>query len=451
MRILELFAGYGSQALALENLGIDFTSDISEIDKYAIQAYNQLHGETHNWGDINKIDERELPYYDLITYSSPCQDFSTAGKQKGGNKGSGTRSSLLWECERIIRAVKPKFLLMENVKNLLSKKHRHNFNEWFKVLEDMGYTNYYKVLNAKDYGIPQKRERLFCVSILGGGQYLFPNPIPLDKRLKDMLEDNVPENYYLSADKVGRFLQNGNTNPSGKGMNGNVCTGDICNTLTTNKGEGLKIKEVSNTIRGGGGSSLDGKHTWDIVVEPFIIDDTQSFDGVRYYDNYSPALRSERSGLKVVEPRIIQLGNIVNSGNWDNPQRGRIYSPSGISSALNAVGGGGLEPKIIIGPTQKNAYVGSVKDYSPTLTAAMGTGDGQTPMLSNGSRIRKLTPRECFRLMGVKDEQFNRLHGISNSQLYKLAGNSIVVDVLMAIFKNLFLSDDGTKGQLTLF
>lgn len=399
MRILELFAGYGSQALALENLGIDFTSDISEIDKYAIQAYNQLHGETHNWGDINKIDERELPYYDLITYSSPCQDFSTAGKQKGGDKGSGTRSSLLWECERIIRAVKPKYLLMENVKNLLSDKHRHNFNAWFKVLESIGYTNYYKVLNAKDYGIPQNRERVFCVSILGGGQFLFPNPIPLEKRLKDMLEPVVAEKYFLSADKVEKFLQNGNTNPFGKGMNGNVCTGDICNTLTTNKGEGLKIKEVSNTIRCGGDSSLDGKHTWDIVVEPFIIDDTQSFDWVRYYDNYSPALRSERSGLKVVE----------------------IYNPYNHSK---------------------------IKDIAPTQTIACGILTSSATVLY---RIRKLTPRECWRLMGVKDEQFDKLNGLSNTQLYKLAGNSIVVDVLMAIFKNLFLSDDGTKGQLTLF
>lgn len=236
IRLLELCAGYGSQALALKNLGIDVYSEIAEFDKYASQAYMQLHGETKNYGDIYTIDETKLPHFDMITYSTPCQDFSVAGKGKGGDKGSGTRSSLLWECERIIRAVKPKYLLMENVKNLLSEKHRHNFNEWFKVLEGMGYTNYYKVLNAKDYGIPQNRERIFCVSILGGGQYLFPNPIPLDKRLKDMLEPCVDEKYYLGADKVEE--------------------------LTTQ----IKEKEVSNTIRCGG--SLDGKHTWDIVVEP---------------------------------------------------------------------------------------------------------------------------------------------------------------------------------------
>ena len=138
LKVLELFGGYGSQALALENLGIDFKSDLCEIDKYAIKAYEQLHGETFNYGDICSIDETKLPYYDLITYSSPCQDFSTAGKQAGGDKGSGTRSSLLWECERIIKAVKPKYLLMENVKALTSKKFMPLFQEWLSVLESLG-------------------------------------------------------------------------------------------------------------------------------------------------------------------------------------------------------------------------------------------------------------------------------------------------------------------------
>ena len=206
MRILELFAGYGSQALALENLGIDFTSDISEIDKYAIEAYNQIHGNTHNWGDITKIDETKLPYYDLITYSSPCQDFSNAGLGKGGDKGSGTRSSLLWEVERIIRAVMPKYLLMENVKNLVGERHKHNFIKWLKVLESLGYQNFWKVLNAKDYGVPQNRERVFVVSILGGGQYLFPNPIKLEKRLKDVLESNIDKKYYLSDKLIQGFM-----------------------------------------------------------------------------------------------------------------------------------------------------------------------------------------------------------------------------------------------------
>lgn len=368
------------------------------------------------WFPVTKVEEDEIEtVYDLTVEENHsftvqgvivhnCQDFSVAGKGKGGDKGSGTRSSLLWECERIIRAVKPKYLLMENVKNLLSDKHRHNFNEWFKVLESMGYTNYYKVLNAKDYGIPQNRERIFCVSILGGGQYLFPNPIPLEKRLKDMLEDNVPEKYYLKEEQVKKFLQT----------------------------REAKEKEISNSIRCGGRESTKERHDWDIVVEPLCAasrgrnpdnpsDRTAGSPTEQSLEiNYTGCTNTITSVQKdnyVVEPKVIQIGNIVSTGNWDNPQRGRINSPSGCSPTLNACGGGSHGPKIL-------------ENY----------------------RIRQLTARECFRLMGVKDEQFDRLHGISNSQLYKLAGNSIVVDVLEAIFKNLLMPETtDTKGQLSLF
>jgi len=397
MRVLELFAGYGSQALALENLGIEFTSDISEIDKYAIQAYNQLHGDTHNWGDITKIDEKQLPYYDLITYSSPCQDFSVAGLGRGGDMGSGTRSSLLWECERIIRVVKPKYLLMENVKNLVGEKHKHNFIRWLRVLEMMGYQNYWKVLNAKDYGVPQNRERVFVVSILGCGQYLFPNPVKLEKRLKDVLEPLVDEKYYLPQEKVDKLLLNVD-------------------------------KEISNTIRCGGGGSLDGKHTWDVVAvasrgrNPENPSDRTAGAPTEQRleinnTGCSNTLTSVEKDNYILEPQVKQVGNLIQTDSFGgNPERGRVYSDKGISPCLSTMQGGGLEPKI-----------------------------------TENLRIRKLTPRECWRLMGVRDEQFNKLHDISNSQLYKLAGNSIVVDVLMGIFKNLLVDDKGTSGQLTLF
>lgn len=312
------------------------------------------------WFPVTKVEEDEIEtVYDLTVEENHsftvqgvivhnCQDFSVAGKGKGGDKGSGTRSSLLWECERIIRAVKPKYLLMENVKNLLSDKHRHNFNEWFKVLEGMGYTNYYKVLNAKDYGIPQNRERIFCVSILGGGQYLFPNPIPLEKRLKDMLEDNVPEKYYLSDEQISKFV----------------------NSNFHQERDRLQEKDYCDTIL-----SRDYKDP-KLVKEPIC------------------AASRGRGDVKTEQHLEINY--------------------SGCTNTLTSV--------------QKDNYV--VENY----------------------RIRKLTARECFRLMGVKDEQFNRLHDISNSQLYKLAGNSIVVDVLEAIFKNLLMPETtDTKGQLSLF
>jgi DNA (cytosine-5)-methyltransferase 1 len=456
MRVLELFAGYGSQALALENLGIDFTSDISEIDKYAIQAYNQLHGETHNWGDITKIDETKLPYYDLITYSSPCQDFSVAGLQKGGDKDSGTRSSLLWECERIIRAVKPKYLLMENVKNLVGKKHKHNFIRWLRVLEMMGYQNYWQVLNAKDYGVPQNRERVFVVSILGCGQYLFPNPIKLEKRLKDVLEPVVDEKYYLSQDKVDKLVMN-------------------------------MDKEVSNTIRCGGGGSLDGKHTWDIVACASRGRNPENPSDRTAGAPTEQRLEVNQTGcsntITTVEKDnyVIQLGNIIDTDSFGgNPQAGRIYSTDGVSPTLNTMQGGQREPKIL-DDSYANRAVREYNEFSPTIRAereglkvaegvsvnvnsrkaefngfkpispALRATDYKCPhTYSNGYRIRKLTPLECWRLMGVKDEQFDKLHDISNTQLYKLASNSIVVDVLMGIFKNLLVADNGTKGQLTL-
>ena len=258
-------------------------------NKEAIQAYNQLHGETFNYGDICKIDETKLPYYDLITYSSPCQDFSVAGKQAGGEKGSGTRSSLLWECERIIRAVMPKYLLMENVKALTSKKFMPLFQRWLNTLESIGYQNYWKVLNAKDYGVPQNRERVFGVSILGGGNYEFPQPIKLEKRLKDVLEPVVDEKYYLS-DRYLKYVKN---------------------------------KEIKD---------------YNFPVE------------------FSNPETVRKTPLKAQGDRAFVVQHIGN----------------------------------------------------------------RMPKITEQYRIRKLTPRECWRLMGVRDEQFDKLHDISNSQLYKI-------------------------------
>lgn len=370
IKVLELFAGYGSQALALENLGLDFTSDISEIDKYAIDAYNQIHGQTKNYGDICGIDETELPEYDLITYSSPCQDFSIAGLQRGGDKDSGTRSSLLWECERIIRSVKPKYLLMENVKNLVGKKFMPCFDAWLRTLEEIGYNNYWKVLNAKDYGVPQNRERVFVVSIRKdlNQTYMFPEPVPLKMRLKDLLESEVDEKYYLPQEKVEQLALNG--------------------------------------------GSLDGKHTWDVVC----CASRGRGEDKKQQIELNKTLTTNTLTSVQKDNLILQIGNIFNTDSFGgNPQAGRVYDAKGLSPCLNTMEGGERQPKVL-----------------------------------EGIRIRRLTPKECWRLMGVKDEQYDRLHGISKTQLYKMAGNSIVVDVLMAILKNLLISDKETKGQLYL-
>jgi len=208
LRVFEAFAGYGSQRMALRNIGVPHVViGFSEIDKYAIMAYNAVHGETKNYGDICKIDWSEVPDFDLFTYSFPCTDLSNAGKQAGFEEGSGTRSSLLWECKKAVEAKHPKYLLLENVKSLVSDKFRPGFHKWCDWLTGQGYTNFMQVLNAKDYGIPQNRERIFVVSILGDAWYSFPQPFELKLRLKDLLEDKVDEKYYLAQDKVDQFIE----------------------------------------------------------------------------------------------------------------------------------------------------------------------------------------------------------------------------------------------------
>ena len=440
MRVLELFGGYGSQALALENLGLDFTSDLCEIDKYAIMAYNQLHGETKNWGDICKIDETQLPYYDLITYSSPCQDFSFAGKGAGGERGSGTRSSLLWECERIINAVKPKYLLMENVKALTGKKFMPLFQEWLRTLEKMGYKNWWKVLNAKDYGVPQNRERVFFVSILGGGHYQFPEPIPLTIRLKDILEQNVEEKYYLSEKLIQGFLHRQEVNPNGFARHGinirnkNEYASTLMATMAKWRMTDNYIEEpVACASRGRNPEKPSDRTTGAPTEQRLEINQNGTTNTITTVakDNY------------ILEPKLKQVGKLDIAG---NDCIKRVYDSEGISPTLTTMEGGNRQPKIIddIYPSRTPR---EYENYSPTLRTHH-SGDLK---VDNGYRIRKLTPRECWRLMGVRDEQFDKLHDISNCQLYKMAGNSIVVDVLMGIFKNMFMPDEQEqKGQLEL-
>jgi DNA (cytosine-5)-methyltransferase 1 len=218
IRVFEAFAGYGSQHLALKRLKRDYPNfdyevvGISEIHKYAIQAYNALHPNVTNYGDISKIDWSQVPDFDLFTYSFPCQDISNAGLQRGFEEGSETRSSLLWECLKAIVAKRPKYLLLENVKALVSKKFLPMFNKWIKSLEDYGYYNNWSVLNTKDFGVPQNRERVFLMSIRRdlldpNPVYNFPKPFPLEIRLKDVLEEKVDEKYYLSDKIVEGFTR----------------------------------------------------------------------------------------------------------------------------------------------------------------------------------------------------------------------------------------------------
>lgn len=322
VRLIELFAGTGSQAKALENLGVNFeTYRVVEWDKYAMASYNAIHGTNFETSDITKIHAEDLGiaererYCYIVTYSFPCQDLSLAGNQKGMSKGSGTRSGLLWEVERLLDECTelPQVLLMENVPQVIGKKNIKDFQSWRSKLESLGYSNYVQLLNSKDYGIPQNRNRCFMVSILGQYHYTFPVKKKLKLKLKDMLEDKVDEKYYLSDEMVKYFVANskkqkelGNgfrfepfereresseehrlergeqyagqllegylEHGTGEHQSNQVYSTDgIARTLQSeleirNPLKIVEKKTVSNSVRGGGRGSLD-RHQWDLITE----------------------------------------------------------------------------------------------------------------------------------------------------------------------------------------
>lgn len=215
IKVFTAFSGYDSQCLSLNRLGIDYELvGWSEIDKYAIKAHDALFPQwaERNYGDISKVDWEKVPDFDLFTYSFPCTDVSASGKQAGLAEGSGTRSSLLWECRRAIEVKKPRWLLMENVAALVSQKFIKTFQQWMSLLDSYGYRNYAQVLNAKDYGVPQNRDRIFLVSVREDcepEQYYFPKAQKLTRLMKDVLEQNVDEKYYLSNVMIDNVFADG--------------------------------------------------------------------------------------------------------------------------------------------------------------------------------------------------------------------------------------------------
>lgn len=229
INLVELCAGYGSQALAFKKLGIPYEivawcefdpESKRPLDQQpAVIAHDLLHPEAKgkNLGDMTKADwakwQSENPevQVDLLTYSTPCQSISQAGLQHGIAEGSGTRSSILWDTAKAIETLQPKYLLQENVKALVSKKFMPDFQKWCKVVEDLGYTNYWKVMNSKEYGVPQNRERVFMLSVrndLGRKTFNFPEPWELTTTLADVLEDDVEPQYFLADTMVEKFLKN---------------------------------------------------------------------------------------------------------------------------------------------------------------------------------------------------------------------------------------------------
>lgn len=210
LKVIELFGGIGACTQALKRLGIPIEIvDYVEIDKYAVKSYNAINGTNFEPQDIVEWDKDVKA--DFIMHGSPCQDFSLAGKQAGGEEGSGTRSSLLFETLRIVQKIRPKYVVWENVKNVTGKKHRHVFEQYLQRMRELGYVNHWKVLNAKDYGIPQHRERVFVIScaigVPGSMGYMFPEAKELTMTLDSVLDDEVDEKYYINSEKAEKLIE----------------------------------------------------------------------------------------------------------------------------------------------------------------------------------------------------------------------------------------------------
>ena len=414
IKLLSLFSGIGAFEKALDNLGISYELvGYCEIDKYASKSYSAIHGvsEDMNLWDVTKVDEKALPKdIDLITYGFPCQDISLAGKQKGlfNEDGSKTRSGLFFDALRIIEETQPRVAIAENVKNLTGKKFNAQFQVVLASLESAGYNNYWQVLNAKDYGVPQNRERVFIVSIrkdIDKG-YTFPKGFPLEKRLKDVLEETVDEKYYLSDKMIDYISQNGTKNFRNADCKINCA---IARPLTTDQN---KRAGTTNYL------SKDLPENFDISRINVVGRINSLQDGVVVSsEGIAPTHTAGHGNApKIVEPTINQVGQIYpNSG---NPQAGRIYDAEGISPTMDTCSGGNRMPKVV-----EPKVIGA---------APMGNAGGNSYLYQLGNlRIRKLTPKECFRLMGFDDSDFHKAELVnSNTQLYKQAGNSIVVDVL---------------------
>lgn len=511
--LIESYENYPSKEemaaeLTAKRLGYDFKND-KPYDWYklsrkkdktkGIEKYWLADHLSHNLGDMMQIDA--LPDCDFLTYSCPCTDLSIAGHQEGlkwtckdcghtydpaaysveerylcpvcGSKHvKSTRSGLLYEVERLLVTAKqngslPKYLLMENVDALVSKKYIDSFNNWLERLENLGYHSYYQVINAKNAGVPQNRKRIFVFSILkeiDTGKFTFPVPFDNGIRLKDVLENTVEERYYLSDEKVASFLGN---------------------LIKTEDEDTVSIKQATK----------DGYIKCDLpgVADLSYPESTTRRGRVQENGTVSPTLTAAQTGICKLEKtnEVLQVGNIAEGkSGWENPQTGRIYSTEGCSPTLNTCNGGGHEPKILIGcdkshnspqiierancitakedrgisnhraegtsviekigninPSGKgiNGNVLGENGLAPTLTTNKGEGpkiaiSSDTSYITPYIRIRKLTPKECHRLMGFDDIDVNRCKavGMSDAQGYKQAGNSIVTNVIALIAEHFY-------------
>lgn len=377
IRLIELFAGIGAQAKALERLNANFEHyRICEFDKFAVNSYNAIHGTHFEPSDITQITADDLDIVDtdkycyIMTYSFPCQDLSLAGLQKGFAAGSGTRSSLLWQVKRLLQECRslPQVLIMENVTQVHNKKNKHIFMQWLQFLESKGYSNYWRDLNSKDFGVPQNRNRCFMVSILGDYDYSFPVGFPLTERLKDRLEDTVDEKYYITDAQLKYMLKT---------------------TFTQSK--------YNSRVR-----------------SAFSVSGTKSARDAK-------------------APQCVEVG-YLSGGKYDKMHSisRRVYSSSGVSATASMQCGGNTKMKILVADT----------DISRTIRVggrrSLDKKHSFDVVCDKNSYVRECTPLEYWRLMDFDDTDFEKATKVNSpTQLYKQAGNSIVVAVLYYIFKEM--------------
>lgn len=481
LKLLSLFTGIGAFEKALERLNIDYELvGFSEIDKYAIRSYCAVHNvsENKNLGDVAKIEIDKIPDFDLMSWGFPCQDISIAGRMEGIKEG--TRSGLYYEGYKILKAKMPKISIIENVKNLTSQRFRSQFDSILNDISELGYNNYWKILNAKDYGVPQNRERVFIVSIrkdIDKGNFTFPSPVTLNLKLKDILEDKVDDKFYLTENGIGRLIKKNNKllkdcqNPSISScliagyhkMSGNQ-NQYIAESNNVERVAGLfdteKSKHQAGSVYNPNGISPtlttmnNGGHK-----QPYILvregtkkgyTEAKEGDSINYsYPNsttkrgrvgkeVSQTILTSPSMATVIEtPKPICLNNQKKQPSLQD----RIYDTEGIATAVTA---SQFRPSIAERKMFNPYNQKEIKDIAPTQTTNCGITSSSAAVLisedgNHFMKIRKLTPLECWRLMGFDDEDFNKAKsvGISDTQAYRQAGNSIVVNVLEAIFKNL--------------
>ena len=440
MKIATICSGIGAPEKALKNLGIKYElSYFCEFDKYAMKSYCAIHNEpeTKNLGDLTKVDISLLPTnIDLLVGGTPCQDFSLAGKRAGGTMDSGTRSSLMWNFVEIIAETKPKVVLWENVPGCLTGKMRANFNKFVSSLGGNGYKVYSEILNAKNFGIPQNRERVFVVAIRKDldADFQMPKGYDCGIRLKNILEKEVDKKYYLSKKAInGKFTQiNGEIALTRTARHGNNGRGDfiVDNTnqlieLTQGQSQGNRVYDPNGLSANGGGM---GAKTG-LYVE---LNEKEKFCN------------------ELIKNNLVQENDVITHSYTSHKKEHQSYirgennmSPT-LATRCDCLG------VVVKEPLLYNPYNDAIiKDFAPTQTTGCGSTTSSSTVLqicknSNEQlQIRKLTPKECYRLMGFSDKDFESSQNVptSDAQLYKQAGNSIVVNVLMAIFGQLYNID----------